>query len=237
MSLTSTLSSILVLGVGLRYESLHFPSFDLNISRSRQQSKPSLVSGRRCPLNLISTLTASARRTSPIVMAPQAEPQTQPDILLPPLLALPLELKLKILSNFSDYASESSDPDHALALMMLRRTHRSFRQIIPSPWKKIRPRADHLLAAKRKHKYLFTLRCWCPHPGHHCNDYTGSDYLPCYECLELRECRGNFRNYHVASHGDYELGAEHAGKRICDKCWKYRLVEWTSQPNSDDDWY
>ena len=176
-------------------------------------------------------------------MASQAEPQSQPTTILPPLLALPLELKTQILSNFSNYASKSSDPEDALALMILRRTHTSFRHIIPDPWKKTSPRADHFLAAERKHKYLFSaFYCWrCKQ-----NDFmTICDcpikMLPCYDCITLHDIHGNFRNYQVVSADDEEswdtLGAEHAQKRVCDDCWKERLLETTSEPDINDEVY
>ena len=80
--------------------------------------------------------------------APQAIDQSQPSILLPLLLALPLELKLQILSNFSDDdSSDSGDPENALTLMILRRTNKSLRRIVPNPWKQRWPTRKHVLTA------------------------------------------------------------------------------------------
>ncbi len=95
------------------------------------------------------------------IMEPQTAPPSPPSSNLPPLLALPLELKLQILSSFSDYAG---DPDHALALMILRRTHKSLRDIIPNPWKSAKPAKEHFLAAERKHPYLFPSLTDYPEP-------------------------------------------------------------------------
>ena len=161
-------------------------------------------------------------------MAPQAAPQSPPSTILPPLLALPLELKLQILSSFSNY---TDDPDHALTLMILRRTHKSFRDIIPNPWKTAQLTATHLathfLAAERQHPYLFSL-----------DRIERVAFLPCYDCLGLIDRRGNFYNYRLAYFRDEDeswdlLGAEHAQDRICDECWEARIWD-VRHPYGDD---
>lgn len=166
------------------------------------------------------------------VMASQAEPQSQPSIILPPLLALPVELKLKILSNFSDHAS---DPGHALTLMILRRTHKSFRLIIPNPWRDIRATEEHFLAAERQHSYLLPFECRC-HPtctSQHCPEPRYS-FFPCYDCKKLVRRRW-FCNYRIAYFRDDTpwdlLGAENAQDRICDSCWDDR-VWWMTHPGA-----
>lgn len=113
--------------------------------------------------------------------------------------------------------------------MILRRTHKSFRRIIPNPWNESDPRDDHFLAAERKHKYLFPLHyrsCSCRDRSRHgaiCDCPVA--ILPCYACIRLRNRHG-FNNYQVASYADEEdwdtLGAERAEKRICDECWEDR---------------
>ncbi len=88
-------------------------------------------------------------------MTTQTPLQTTP---LPPLLALPLELILQILSYLSD-------TNHC-SLIILRRTHSSFRHIIPRDRITSSPRAiktAQLVFAEDNHSYLF------PH-----------DHYPCY---------------------------------------------------------
>ena len=177
-------------------------------------------------------------------MAPEANFHSQSDTTRPYLLTLPDELKLQILSNFY---SDDSDPRNALTLMILRRTHKSFRQLIPNPWKEARPTAKHYIAAERRYPYLFPNACTCTRPSRHSNHCEYPCYLsfPCYDCLRVIE-RGvwdgppydepyhdNFKNFEVAhwkSKEDYyrhpyrdTLGGKHAQDRLCDECWQRRL--------------
>lgn len=116
----------------------------------------------------------------------RAVPQSQPNITLPPLLASPLELKLKTPFNFS----ETSDPENAPALMILRRSHTSLRCTIPNLWKTTRPTQKHLLPAERQHPYLFPCECrfrfddHLERLTHHCSE---AYYLffPSYDCLRF----------------------------------------------------
>ena len=156
-------------------------------------------------------------------MAPQTAPPSPPISNLPPLLALPLELKLQILSSFSDY---DSDPDHALALVILRRTHKSLRDIIPNPWKSAEPAKEHFLAAERQHPYLFPWRCSCEHypeciPEHYSEPFPL--FYPCYYCMRLKD-RFEFRNYVIAIDDDEPAPRNINEKqpailRKCDHCW------------------
>ena len=119
-------------------------------------------------------------------MASQAAPQNPPTTVLPPLLILPLELKLQILSNFSDH---DSDPSHALTLMVLRRTHKILRRITPNPSRVIPPTAERFLAAEGQYPYLFP---------HECTPSRSLVFLyPCYDCIGLISRRKS-RNYKVA---------------------------------------
>ena len=126
-------------------------------------------------------------------MAPEAAPQNPPSTSLPPLLALPVELKLQILSHIPDH-----NKSHALALMILRRTHRSFRSIIPNP--KTELSIGFFLAAE-KHPYLFPLLCGCgENPrglSNHCSKPLVRHY-PCYRCKRLRSGQEEFHEYKVA---------------------------------------
>ena len=177
-------------------------------------------------------------------MVPDADFHSQSDTTHPYLLTLPDELKLQILSNFYN---DHSDPRNALTLMILRRTHKSFRQLVPNPWKEARPTAEHYITAERRYPYLFPNACACTRPSGHSDDHCYRCYLsfPCYECLRVIK-RGvwdgppydvpyneNFRTFEVAYwklEGDYyertywdTLGGEHAQDRVCDECWKRRL--------------
>ena len=161
------------------------------------------------------------------------------------LLAIPDELKLQILSNFDNYYN---DPLNALTLMILRRTHKSFRRLIPNPWKKARPFAEHYILAERRYPYLFPFWCSCNSSGSDHSDHCPDPRFlcfPCYDCLKVikwgywngvphsKPVNKNFRNYEIAhtSAGDDAYwdtcwdtpGCKHARGRICDECWQGRL--------------
>ncbi|KAM0800316.1 hypothetical protein BDR22DRAFT_973144 [Usnea florida] len=141
-------------------------------------------------------------------MAADTEFHSQSETTHPCLLTLPDELKLKILSNFYD---DDSDPSNALTLMVLRRTHKSLRQLIPNPWKEARPTAEHYTLAERQYPYLFPFSCRLPSS---CNSDRCSEpcflFFPCYDCLRVLNwgyCDGftddiphndNFKNYEIA---------------------------------------
>lgn len=135
-----------------------------------------------------------------------------------PLLALPNELKLHIVSYMFD--KEDEEP----TLIILRHTHRIFRQLIPSvPYGPRSPynstlrdvRQRRFLQAERKYPYLIP-------PG----------MLPCYQCLRVRD-RLEFDRfdylstdwilsmYGVALFGggrSKSLGCGNAQKRYCSRC-------------------
>ena len=125
--------------------------------------------------------------TSPMMEEPQTAAQSQSSHHLPPLLALPLELTLEILSNFADTDEHSHDDvDNKLALMLLRHTHSSFRRIIP----KQKPTFDLFLEAEnRRHFDLFAWICGpnCrdgrPHHIEDCKDPCSK--MPCYQCFQF----------------------------------------------------
>ena len=190
-------------------------------------------------------------------MAPDADLQSQSDTTHSSLLALPDELKLLILSNFDEdyndpdhafFSGDDNDPRNALTLMILRRTHKSFRQMIPNPWKEARPTAKHFIVAERRYPYLFPFKCGCSYHGschsNRCGDPCFFSF-PCYECLRVikwghwnghpfdKPYNDNFRNYQVAffrgkGRDNWDVGSERPGReyaedRICDKCWRRRL--------------
>ena len=201
----------------------------------------------RPPHEPILTPAAITRRKACTVMAPPntQDHEDQPSVILPPLLALPLEIKLQILSNFDD---DTDDGENGLTLMVLRRTHKSFRQIIPNPWNRSSPErkkrryiCDHWLAAECKYPYLFPLECDCEYndcPQCHSNDCPNPFFLffPCYDCRRLVD-RGDFGNYRIAYFRDERftsyksatlwdlMGGEHAKDRLCDRCWKEQLKD------------
>lgn len=85
---------------------------------------------------------------------------------LAPLLALPLELKYEIISHLCD----GNDPESKLALMLLRRTHSLFRQLITRKQCLTQGYmiAKQLFLAERNYPMLFL-------PG----------MRPCYYCKRL----------------------------------------------------
>ncbi len=187
-------------------------------------------------------------------MDSQPIPESQPSTTLSPFLALPLEMKQQILSNFSDDASDSgsaSDPENAITLMILRRTHSSFCQIIPNPWNKSLPDYEHLLTTERQHPYLFPWECRCS--GHACrhSDLCTNPFFffyPCYRCLKLLRRYDNFCNYqmahlrlrHEGNHGGEGLsevmGGERVEDRLCDDCWMEILTDFKDHGSYPDYW-
>ena len=135
-----------------------------------------------------------------------------------PLLALPTELKMQIIS----YISDEEDPEPTL--IILRYTHRIFRNLVPpAPYgprvpsnSKLREvRKKRLLQAERRYPYLFP-----------------SKMLPCYRCLCVLH-RSAFDayeiylpNWRVSDHdmGCYpgelskSLGCKNAHTRRCSRC-------------------
>ena len=112
---------------------------------------------------------------------------------LPPLLLLPSELKLQVIS----YLGHDSSPN----LACLRRTHRSFRNIIPKS--DLRPKSppfllkSQLLDTELNHPYLL--------PVHH---------YPCYRCNEVLPA-DDFYPWMLELN---VVGGECASKRFCLNC-------------------
>ena len=178
-------------------------------------------------------------------MAPEADFHGQSDTAHLHLLTIPDEMKLQILSNFYN---DDSDPFNALTLMILRRTHKSFRQLIPNPWKEARPTAKHYIAAEQGWPYLFPFRCSC-NPSGSCHSDRCPDpcflFFPCYGCLRVikwgycgdlpndKPDNDNFKNYEnecLRELGDgYRDGhwdspnSQDASDRVCDECWQRYL--------------
>lgn len=129
------------------------------------------------------------------------------DTVLPPLLALPTELKLQIFS----YLDDDSQP----SLMLLRRTHSTFRHIISAKdciGLDSKIKRKRMLVAEHKYPFLFA-----------------RDHSPCYgSCLDVLE-GSQFDNYpyeKLQSTGLWlgvgararPLGASRAFERKCDNC-------------------
>ena len=190
----------------------------------------------RPPHEPILTPAVTTRQNAWTVMAPPnaQNSEDQSSVILPPLLALPLEIKLQILSNFDD---DTDDVENGLTLMVLRRTHKSFRQIIPNPGNRAspgrkqrsRPR-KHLLVAERKDTYLFPWHCGCWESTCRSKDCPEPYFMffPCQDCGWLED-RNKFKNYELAysilrSATSWDLiGGEHAEDRLCADCWRYQL--------------
>lgn len=139
-----------------------------------------------------------------------------------PLLALPTELKLHIIS----YLHDKEDPEPTL--IILPRTHHIFRQLTPfAPYRfRVLSRWDptlreskkkKLLQAERKYPYLFPPKT-----------------LPCYRCLCVMK-RSNFDQYvHAQSRNRQQLlGCEDAHTRICHSCCSNGIPPetWRRQPS------
>ncbi len=131
----------------------------------------------------------------------------------PPLLALPVELKLHILSYLSVKKPFVSHQQDILSLIILRRTHRSFREIIPhAPYASECQtlRWFQLHAAEKNHPY--------PIPPNH---------YPCYRCFRLIESSG-FDKYGTPAIGHVLrafLESNYPDRR-CNRCWdRYQQVQ------------
>ena len=136
------------------------------------------------------------------------KPRTTSTAPLPPLLALPLELKLQILTYLTDTKHCS--------LVILRRTHSSFRHIIPRDRITSSPRAIktvQLVFAEDNLSYLF------PH-----------DYYPCYFCF--RALPGSKFDFFYTVHGQRygwkrrkvvssNRGGIFQGTRRCNDCYVF----------------
>lgn len=113
---------------------------------------------------------------------------------LPPLLALPMEMKLQIIS----YLPHDKSPN----LACLRRTHKSFRVIIPKS--DIRSKSPpiilhrQLLDTELNHSYLLPL-----------------DHYPCYRCTAVLPSQ-NFHPWMVQC--NFIIGGAHAYNRFCYRC-------------------
>ena len=144
-------------------------------------------------------------------MATQLLPQTpMTAIPSPPLLALPLELKLQILSYLS---VDDPDDDDDVSLIILRRTHRSFRNIIPHAPYTSKDRTHNglqLEQAEFEHPYLIP-------PLNY----------PCYQCLRVMEVsafgRSDVRMHWYSSVLDLgvitPIGSSWSNDRKCNACW------------------
>ena len=135
-----------------------------------------------------------------------------------PLLILPTELMLHIISYIFD--KEDQEP----TLIILRHTHRIFRQLVPSvPYGPHSPynstlrdvRQRRFLRAERKYPYLIPPRM-----------------LPCYKCLRVRDRLEFDRFDHLSTDGmlsmygvglfgggrTKSLGCGNAQTRYCSRC-------------------
>lgn len=134
---------------------------------------------------------------------------------LPPLLRLPNELKLHIFSYFSE--AEDFEP----TLIILRRTHRAFRDIIP-PIPYGPPRRGDLACTKSREQKLLVAE----------NRANRHLYLippnmfPCYWCLLVLDSSAFgtpprlAANRHLFQGLLYlPLGSPQAWARTCKRCW------------------
>ncbi|KAF6217955.1 hypothetical protein HO133_006367 [Letharia lupina] len=151
---------------------------------------------------------------------------TEASQVLPPLLALPLELKQQIFNHLSN------DDEQGLSLTILRRTHPIFRHVIPrqqlspitpyNPLDKTIPSENYrtrtvrqyqLSLTERKHPYLFA-----------------PDHYPCYSCCEVLGV-GHFEDDGIRDEfvclKDLEkipLGSPSLRPRICDRCLAAEMI-------------
>lgn len=134
---------------------------------------------------------------------PQAPMTTTP---LPPLLALPLELKLQILSYLPTKGVYNDD----VSLIVLRRTHRLFRNIIPRAPYNGAPYKSKFKRAERQHLYLIPPMTY-----------------PCYYCRRVLEVsdfgRSDIPQKWYSSNSApgvvRPLGSTELDDRWCNDCW------------------
>ena len=137
-------------------------------------------------------------------MAAGTSTYTSPDTPLPPILALPCELKQEIISQLSGDDKYYSVP----ALMALRRTHPMFRKIIPrkhhlkSKFKSsVFKTAQLLFYTELKHPYLIP-----------------PDLYPCYDCHRVLHT-SRFGVERIFRGGVRPIGKPSLSGRTCDECW------------------
>lgn len=199
-----------------------------HISTHESYSQHQTPSHQKHPFDI----TNATHGASPIVMASSAADESQPSIPLPPLLALPVEIKLKILSYFSDDSSSrhSIDPTNALTLMILRRTHKSFRRLITNPWKERQPTSEHIFTAECHHPYLFPSSSWSSVKVlycYSCGSFLGRHVFRNWEfAYDLFQDDENSSNEDGREHDEEswdDHGGKHARKRHCDWCWDHSV--------------
>lgn len=134
-------------------------------------------------------------------MEAQIPTNTSPKTLLPPILALPLELKQQIPFYLCGDDNECSN----VTKMILRRTYPDLRNVIPSDYHFVSKlgftKAWQMFFAEREHPYLIS-----------------PNYYPCYQCYKLLGISLHSIGSATAK-GISPIGALEAHFCLCDKCW------------------
>ncbi|CAF9927109.1 MAG: hypothetical protein ALECFALPRED_003622 [Alectoria fallacina] len=155
-----------------------------------------------------------------------AEPQTSPVQPLPPLLALPLELKEQI------FAELSSHEGGELSLTILRRTHPVFRYLVPrKPLALVTPyqpgdtpskreynrtldiRRERLLFAELNHPYLFPPDLY---PCYTCGEVLGGSHFEPYTSRYFRSGCLDTRHMPLGTSAAHGTGS--SNERKCESC-------------------
>ena len=133
-------------------------------------------------------------------MAAQIALHASPDPSFTPILALPLELKLLIIS----YLSDDEDGHSIFTMMILRRTHPAFRDIVPR---------DHRFASNSntlKRTLLYLAETKFPY-------LIPLSHYPCYGCRKVLH-RSHF-DLDIESWGVVApIGWQSLSRRPCDEC-------------------
>lgn len=157
-----------------------------------------------------------------------AKPGTSTIRPLPPLLALPLELKQQIFADISEFE------DGELWLTILRRTHPMLRYLIPrktiapvTPYSRnnmsirlqyyrtLEIRKDRFLFAEVNHPYLFPPDFY---PCSSCGEVLSGSHFEPYRPRYVSEGLKNTRHIPLGSVAAHDLGSP--DQRLCKSCHK-----------------
>ena len=141
-------------------------------------------------------------------MAAQTPIDISPITPLPPILALPLELKQQSMSHLSGEDNQFNINVGSRKMIILRRKHPEFRSIIPCDYRFASQSVFH------KRWQLFVAACTYPY-------LIPPNLYPCYQCVKVLDVSDYARD-NASAEGVTPIGARGALHLFCDGCWVAR---------------